>query len=225
MFLLPSLPFGSASGGKTQPLLHPSPADRDERGGLMQSSWAALPAPAGTAHPTTNTAELLRRRPPAPRPVRGLCGTRWDRERGEGRCSSSRASSRAPSSLPASLGALPGAARGRAAPGICSVQRMGIPRDLQHPEDEHPLGFAASSLAHWRRGWGPPALAFAMAKPPQAKAVCLLWSCLCPLYLLEKHWGETWGIIAAHPTLAAAGEGASGLSPPGRSHCWWDPAS
>lgn len=124
MFLLPSLPFGSASGGKTQPLLHPSPADRDERGGLMQSSWPALPAPAGSAHPTTNTAELLRRCAAsspalrgAPRDLLGL---------GQGCCSSSRALSPSPSSLLHPSG-LPGAAREWASPGICSIQ----PRPLQ----------------------------------------------------------------------------------------------
>lgn len=78
MFLLPSLPLGSASGGKTQPLLHPSPAERDERGGIMQSSWSALrPAPL-TDHQHTGTAPPG---PPHPRPARGS-GTRWDRERG-----------------------------------------------------------------------------------------------------------------------------------------------
>lgn len=43
--------------------------------------------------------------------------------------------------------------------------------------------------------------------PPQAEAVCLLWSCLCPLCLLEKRWGETQGDIAPHPRWLQQGKG------------------
>lgn len=198
VFLLPSLPFGSASGGKTQPLLHPSPADRDERGGLMQSSWAALPLrPAPLTRPPTHRNRSGRgRQLPARAGLRGTAGT------GERVLLQPRASSRSPSPLPAPLGP----------PRCC--QRMGIPWDLQHPALPTAGGDGVPQL--WLLPW---------LSRPQVKAVCLLWSCLCPLCLLEKHWGETRGIIAAHPTLAAAGEGASALSPPGRSQGWWDPAS
>lgn len=156
MFLLPSLPFGSASGGKTQPLLHPSPADRDEQGGLMQSSWPALPAPAGTAHSTTNTAELLRRcGRQLPAPCGGSAGPAGT---GRGERGAAPAPAPCPDTRP-----------------LCLHPLGPTPPVL--PEDGHPLGFAASSLAHCRRGWGlargPPGLAFAMAKPPQATAVCL----------------------------------------------------
>lgn len=191
MFLLPSLPFGSASGGKTQPLLHPSPADRDERGGLMQSSWAALrPAPL-TRPPTqrNRSAAAAASSPPcagAPRDLPGL---------GERCCSSSCALSRSPSSLPALLGP----------PRCC--QRMGIPWDLQHPA-LHVAG-GDGGLAR-----GPPALAFAMAEPLKPRlCVCSgAASVLCACW--KKHFGgrhrETLPLTL---TLAAAGEGASGLCP------------
>lgn len=72
MFILPSLPFGSASRGKTQPLLHPAPPDHDERGGLMHSSWTALlRASLRPDHQRTGTASAAS----SPRCVRGLPGT------------------------------------------------------------------------------------------------------------------------------------------------------
>lgn len=74
VFLLPSLPFGSASRGKTQPLLHPSQPDQDERGVLMQSSWTALPRScehrSSPDHQHTGTTGR-RLRPPAPPTMRG----------------------------------------------------------------------------------------------------------------------------------------------------------
>lgn len=125
MFLLPSLPFGSASGRKTQPLLHPSPADRDERGGLMQSSWPAL-RPAPLTRPPTHRNRSAAASSPA------LCGG---------------------SAGPA------GTARGvllqllRLVPipilSVCTPWASPV-----LPEDGHPLGSAASSLARCRRGWG-----------------------------------------------------------------------
>lgn len=186
MFLLPSLPFGSASGGKTQPLLHPSPADRDERGGLMQSSWPALPAPAGSAHPTTNTAELLRRCAAsspalrgAPRDLLGL---------GQGCCSSSRALSPIPVLSAAPLGP----------PRCC--QRMGIPWDLQHPASP-----AAGGDGVWQqvpRLWLLPRLS-----PPKLRlCVCSAAAsglCACCKSIGQRH-RETLPLI---PTWLQQGKG------------------
>lgn len=174
----PPCPWVLPAGGKTQPLLHPSPADRDERGGIMQSSCSPLP---GTAHPTTNTAEPLRRC------GRGFPALPW----GEAAAPAPALSpSPSPSSPPAPLGP----------PRCC--RRMGIPWDLQHPAS--PAAGGDAGVAR-----GSPALAFAMAEPPQAEArLCVCSGAACALCARWKNNGERHGgDIAPHPRWLQQGKG------------------
>lgn len=162
VFLLPSLPFSSASGGKTQPLLHPSPPDQDERGVLMQSSWTALPRSrehrSSPDHQHTGTAGR-RLRPPAPPAMRG--GSPGPA--GLGEAGAAPAPPPCPVPLPLCLrpSGLPGASRGWSYPGLCHFQ----PCPLRE------------GMGGWQGVPGsprPPALAFTVAEHPQARAVCLL---------------------------------------------------
>lgn len=145
VFLLPSLPFGSASGGKTQPLLHPSPPDQDERGVLMQSSWTALPRSrqhrSGPDHQHTGTAGR-RLWPPAPPTARG--GSPGS----AGLWGAGAAPAPPPRPDPPPLclhpSGLPDAAEGWASPGLCSFQ----PCPLRE-------GWGAGGGS-----WAPPALHF-----------------------------------------------------------------
>lgn len=200
----PPCPSALPAGEKTQPLLHPSPPDQDERGVLMQSSWTALPRSrehrSSPDHQHTGTA-ARRLRPPAPPATRGGSpGPAAPWEAGAAPAPPPR-----PDPLPLCLcpSGVPDAAGGWATPGLCSFQ----PCPLQE------------GMGGW---WGvpgspcSPALAFAVAEPPRARAVCLLWGRLYPLRLLEKPWGEMGGGTGPPAPPAAAGEGASGLSPPGR---------
>lgn len=207
MFLLPSLPFGSASGGKTQPLLHPSPAERDERGGIMQSSWPALPAPAGTAHPTTNTPELLRRSGRG-RQLPALCGgSAGPAGTGEGGAAPAPAPCPYPRPLCLHPLSLPGAAGGWASPGICSIQ----PCPLQEG-----MGSWREVLQLWLLPW--------LSPPPPKPRLCVCSGAACALCACWKNAGERHReILPLTPAGCSRGRGFS-LSPPGSSHGWWDPA-
>lgn len=190
MFLLPSLPFGSASGGKTQPLLHPSPAERDERGGIMQSSWPALPAPAGTAHPTTNTPELLRRSGRG-RQLPALCGGSAGPARtGEGGAAPAPAPCPDPRPLCLHPLSLPSAAGGWASPGICSIQ----PCPLQEG-----MGSWREVLQLWLLPW---------LSPPPSRGCVFALELPVPSVPAGKTLGRDTGRYCPSPPLAAAGEGA-----------------
>lgn len=181
VFLLPSLPFGSASGGKTQPLLHPSPPDQDERGVLMQSSWTALPRSrehrSSPDHQHTGTAGR-RLRPPAPPITRGGSpGPAGPWEAGAAPGPLPR-----PDPLPLCLrpSGVPDAAGGWAAPGLCS----------SHP---CPLQEGMGGLVG---GPGLPLLSsfgFRCGRAPPEPGLCACSGAVCTLCACWKNPGERWG--------------------------------